>query len=120
MDNIKAALNLINMARQILAMPTLYETINNVRFYVNYEKSCSHNEAHVHVEEGGIEAVFSLVNGRKMRGSIPSENDVLAFLRNISNRRRLLRRYKNWQSKGKCSYLVAPVNTGNMQDKHSK
>jgi hypothetical protein len=109
MDEVLVAKELVEVAKDIIAMPIVYETINGIKFYINDERQCKHNEAHVHVEDGNEDAVFSLVDGRKMRGGIKHETDVLHFLSNKSNRRRLLRRYNNYQKKDRCEYLVNPI-----------
>lgn len=98
----------VKLAKEIVAMPLVYEYIHGIKFYLYKEDHCQHHEPHVHVKEGGNKAIFSLRNGNCIEGKIKHQNEVFSFLKDTSNRRRLLRRYKSWEEKGYCEYLVNP------------
>ena len=99
----------MKVAKELIAAPAVYETVSGVQFVVRSEFNCPHHLAHIHVVDGGDEEVFSLVDGRPIIGKIKHETEVISFLSNTSNRRRLLRRYRNWNKGKQCAYLINPV-----------
>lgn len=102
----------IKIARRIMAYPMVYEYIHGIKFYIFKESGVEHHEPHVHVEEDGIRIPFSLRNGLPLNTTkkLKHQKEVLDFLKNTSNRRRLLRMFKKYQEgKGKNPpFLIDP------------
>ena len=53
MNPVVIAKELLKLAKMVLAMPLVYESINKVKFYIYSEKMCNHHTPHVHIIDGG-------------------------------------------------------------------
>lgn len=100
----------VKLAKEIVAMPLVYEYIYGIKFYLYKEDHCQHYEPHVHIKEGKEEATFSLRDGHCLITDKKPKHykEIIDFLKDTSNRRRLLRRYKKLQETNCCEVLVNP------------